>query len=46
MQIIEIKVKVFDFCKNYLDNGDGGIMGVPITFFDTYNSGQFENPYP
>lgn len=45
MQITETKVKVSDFCKNYLDNGDGGIMGVPITFFDTYNSGQFENLY-
>lgn len=46
MQITETKANVSDFCKNYSDNGDGGVMGVPITFLDTYNSGQFENPYP
>ena len=45
MQITETKIKVSDFCKNYSDNGDGGVMGVSITFLDTYNSGQFENPY-
>ena len=45
MQITETKIKVSDFCKNYSDNGDGGVMGVPITFLDKYNSEQFENPY-
>ena len=45
MQITETKIKVSDFCKNYSDNGDGGVMGVSITFLDTYNSGQFENLY-
>ena len=43
MQIIEIKVKVFDFCKNYSDNGDACVMGVPITFLDKYNLEQFED---
>ena len=33
MQIIETKVEVSDLCKNYSDNGDGGIVGVSITFF-------------
>ena len=37
MQITETKIKVYDFCKNYSDNGDGGVMGVPITFFDKNN---------
>lgn len=27
MQITEIKVKVSDLCKNYSDNGDGGVFG-------------------
>ena len=27
MQITETKVKVSDLCKNYLDNGDGGVVG-------------------
>lgn len=29
--------KCVRFCKNYSDNGDGGVMGVPIKFFDKYN---------
>lgn len=33
MQITETKVNVSDFCKNYSDNGDCGVMGVPIIFF-------------
>ena len=27
MQITETKVKVSDLCKNYSDNGDGGVFG-------------------
>ena len=27
MQITETKVKVSDICKNYSDNGDGGVFG-------------------
>ena len=27
MQITETKVKVSDLCKNYSDNGDGGVYG-------------------
>lgn len=44
MQITETKANVSDFCKNCSGHGDGCVMGVPITFFDTYNSGQFEHP--
>ena len=45
MQIIEMKANVSDFCKNYSGNGDGSVMGVPITFLDKYNLEQFENSY-
>ena len=45
MQITETKANVSDFCNNYLYNGDGGVMGVPIMFFDKYDSEQFENSY-
>ena len=38
MQITEMKANVSDFRKNYSDNGDGCVMGVPITFMDKYNS--------
>ena len=38
MQIIEMKANLSDFCKNYSDNSDVGVMGVPITFMDKYNS--------
>lgn len=27
MQITETKVKVSDLCKNYSDDGDGGVFG-------------------
>ena len=37
MQITETNVNVSDLCKNYLDNGDDGVTGVPITFMDKYN---------
>ena len=37
MQITETKIKVSDFCKNYSDNGDGGVMSIFITFIDKYN---------
>ena len=37
MQITETNGNVSDFCKNYLDSGNGGVMGVPIIFFDKNN---------
>lgn len=43
MQITETKANVSDFCKNYSDNGDACVMGVPITFLDKYNLEQFED---
>ena len=42
MQITETKANVSDFCKNYSDNGDACVMGVPITFLDKHNPDQFE----
>ena len=38
MQITETKVNASDFCKHYSGDGYGGVMGVPIMFFDKYDS--------